>query len=130
MFGRVGILTLIVSALMLGCRKTPNQRLPLSGTVTVQSVDIVSGTLRLEPADGRGPSVTANIRDNRFAYGTADGPVAGTYRALIRRASELPERTVDETLDDAMEADRVWILRDVTIRPGQAHLHLSLDGGA
>ncbi|MEM6688924.1 MAG: hypothetical protein AAF664_05820 [Planctomycetota bacterium] len=130
-------LFLLMSGLVWGCEPEPTPRLPISGLVKVEGVDIQSGTIRFEPLGGSGPSASTALVANRFSFSAADGPQSGSYRVVVQQTpqveetpkskGELARRQEPLLFDESLEQNLVWILRSIEVRKDQLSLEIVID---
>jgi hypothetical protein len=89
----------VVPALALGgCAYDPYNpvdnlpRVPVAGTITLDGSPLPVGMIQLDPApETKGMTVAAAIRDGKFAFEKAQGPVPGKYKVKI---SSRPPATI------------------------------------
>lgn len=75
-----------VVLVIMGCAKTDGlNRVEVSGTVTFDGAPLESGSIAFIPDAGTtAPSVGGPIQAGKFHLTTAEGPVAGKYKVMIR----------------------------------------------
>jgi hypothetical protein len=89
------MIVLLVTVLpvgVLGCGegKDPHGRQALTGTVTFQGHPLGAGSIKFLPAQDKGLSAGALIRDGRYAIPREQGLAPGTYRVLISALEPTP----------------------------------------
>ncbi len=100
----------------LGCQPGDLARIAVSGAVTSESGEPISGTISFLPKPGtEGPAATASLVDGAFSFQRENGPVAGEYRVLVvRSAAEQKHRGIsassgtDEPPGDRLSPDQEW----------------------
>lgn len=78
----------LVSLSVAGCGQESRwQRLPVSGTVTLDGEPLAGGTITFVPLKGAaGPKARTSVVDGSFEFDADRGPVAGTMRVEIHSA--------------------------------------------
>ena len=127
----------LVLALATGCDSTP-QRIPLTGEVEVRGRNVHRGTIRFEPMSGPGAPTSTQVTENRFQFGTADGPMPGQYRVVVHRfeidpndgpttKAELSSRPEPPSLNAALENDSAWSVPNVRVAKETQTLTIRID---
>jgi hypothetical protein len=80
---------------IVGCGETSEPRHAISGTVRVDSVDAVSGSISFLPVAGTmGPAAATAIVDGKYKFTVRSGPFVGEHRVVVgivpREPSGLP----------------------------------------
>jgi hypothetical protein len=106
-----------------GCQRPDGiARIAVTGTVTSDSGEPITGTISFLPKNGtEGPAATASLIDGVFAFHRENGPVAGEYRVLVvRSAAEQKHKGSSSPAgadaapaaaaprDDDLPSDREW----------------------
>ncbi len=77
---------LALAVVAAGCGKDPAARLPVYGDVSCADGQTFNGSISFLPAAGsRGPAATTGIGNGYYCFDSADGPMAGPHRVLIRK---------------------------------------------
>lgn len=78
------LLALALFGFCLSLSGCGGQGVPVHGHVTLDGAPLSAGTIKFIPEAGvPGPTVSAEIEGGEYAFGSADGPVAGPYRVEI-----------------------------------------------
>jgi hypothetical protein len=86
---RLAVLVAACSA-AVGCSGSANNqdRLPISGTVTLDGVPLKTGYVVFEPKSGQPTQSGGMIKDGKFEVPAADGAAPGTYSVAIFAGDE------------------------------------------
>jgi hypothetical protein len=77
---------LALAAVAAGCGRDPAARLPVYGDVSCADGQTFNGSISFVPVAGsRGPAATTGIGNGYYCFDSADGPMAGPHRVLIRK---------------------------------------------
>jgi len=91
-------LSVLAVLLNSGCSDDDGpRRMPVSGSVTVDSQPLNSGVIRFIPAgESAGPGAMAKIVDGDFRFTTQNGPVCGSHRVEVEVVDHLNFEIDDE----------------------------------
>lgn len=90
-------LSVLAVLLNSGCSDDGPRRMPVSGSVTVDSQPLNSGVIRFIPAgESAGPGAMAKIVDGDFRFTTQNGPVCGSHRVEVEVVDHLNFEIDDE----------------------------------
>lgn len=108
---RVGQLVHLAACLNLmaasaGCGSGSSvARLPLEGTIRLNTQETFNGSITFVPAEGRsGPAATTAILEGKYRFDATNGPTAGPHRAIVKRIDskgKIPEARGNNTKTDA-----------------------------
>jgi hypothetical protein len=113
---------LTFSSILIGCG---NDRLGISGTVTIDGQPLQMGTINFRPAEGgSGNSAGAGIVDGKYEVVSDKGVKPGTYKVTIqgfrqtgRKVRDAQMGMVDETIPIAFkEANQLEVTVDSSNR--------------
>ncbi|MEM7315514.1 MAG: hypothetical protein AAF497_20420 [Planctomycetota bacterium] len=83
----------LLAFLLVGCEPESKwDRIPLTGTATLDGKPFTGGIV-LKPARGvHGPSATTNVGEGEFRFRRSEGPVAGKHMAILLPKSKFGDR--------------------------------------
>ena len=82
--GRAALAAIGLVVVAAGCGSDGAVRVPIYGEVAVDGARLKAGVIRFLPArETKGPLAAATIRDGRYEFAAAEGPVVGTHRVEI-----------------------------------------------
>jgi hypothetical protein len=86
-------------AAVSGCESgTTENRIELSGAVTLDGTALDVGSLTFFPAEGlTAPTANAGVMKGQYAFTRENGPIPGQYRVEVRRA---PGKNATATQDE------------------------------
>lgn len=87
----------LVMIVSFGCGNSESERVPVSGTITLDGKPLASGAISFLPV-GRGTSAGTTIFNGEFSITRASGPSPGRYRVEIDSYETTGEKIPDSDL--------------------------------
>jgi len=94
-----------MTSISVGCGAQGKvSRLPVSGTVSFASGELLNGSITFVPSEGRsGPAATTAIVDGKYRFDVTNGPTAGEHRVIVKRL--VAKRTILESRGSGQKTD-------------------------